>query len=123
MKYPYLLFDADDTLFDFQKGAVRAFEIMCHTCEIPYTPETYRLYHEINKVLWAAFDRGEYESAIAYYVKALAINPDYEPALFKQALSYKEMGDIQSANNLFGEVILRFPDTELARRAQQERGY
>ena len=56
-------------------------------------------------------------------MKALAINPDYEPALFKQAMSYKEMGDIQSANNLFGEVILRFPDTELARRAQQERGY
>ena len=71
----------------------------------------------------AAYDRGEYESAIAYYVKALAINPDYEPALFKQALSYKEMGDIQSANNLFGEVILRFPDTELERRAQQQRGY
>ncbi len=71
----------------------------------------------------AAYDRGEYESAINYYVKALAINPDYEPALFKQALTYKVMGDIQSANNLFGEVILRFPDTELARRAQQERGY
>ena len=59
MKYPYLLFDADDTLFDFQKGAVRAFEIMCRTHNIPHTPENYQLYHEINKVLWAAFDRGE----------------------------------------------------------------
>ena len=71
----------------------------------------------------AAYERGEYESAISYYVKSLAINPNYEPALFKQAMSYKNLGDIQSANSLFGEVILRFPDTELAREAKQERGY
>lgn len=69
------------------------------------------------------FDRGDYQGAIAAYDKALLINPDYEPALFKKALSYKELGDIANANNLFGEVILRFPDTDLARRAQQERGY
>lgn len=25
MNYPYLLFDADDTLFDFQKASTRAF--------------------------------------------------------------------------------------------------
>ena len=71
----------------------------------------------------AAYERGEYENAINYYVKSLAINPDYEPALFRQAMSYKALGDIQSANSLFGEVILRFPDTELAREAKQERGY
>jgi len=59
MKYPYLLFDADDTLFDFPRAAARAFEIMCRTHDIPNTPEVYRLYHEINKVLWAAFDKGE----------------------------------------------------------------
>ena len=82
MKYPYLLFDADDTLFDFQNGAVRAFEIMCHTCEITYTPETYRLYHEINKVLWAAFDRGEVTKEFVTleryvrFLRALQLNRD-----------------------------------------------
>lgn len=59
MKYPYLLFDADDTLFDFPKASSRAFSIMCRTHGIPDTRESYRLYHEINQVLWAAFDRGE----------------------------------------------------------------
>ena len=59
MKYPYLLFDADDTLFDFPKASSRAFEKMCRAHEIPYTEEVYRLYHEINLELWAAFDRGE----------------------------------------------------------------
>ena len=59
MKYEYLLFDADDTLFDFPKASSQAFETMCRTHNIPCTPEVYRLYHEINLELWAAFDRGE----------------------------------------------------------------
>lgn len=59
MKYPYLLFDADDTLFDFPRASSRAFEIMCRGHDIPYTPESYQLYHKINLELWSAFDRGE----------------------------------------------------------------
>lgn len=59
MKYPYLLFDADDTLFDFPKASSGAFAQMCALHDIPNTPEVYQLYHEINLVLWSAFDRGE----------------------------------------------------------------
>lgn len=70
-----------------------------------------------------AYNSGDYTMAISYYDKALAINPDYEQAMYKKAVSYKQMGDIQNANNLFGEIIMRFPGTELARQAQVERGY
>ncbi len=59
MKYPYLLFDADDTLFDFPKASARAFTAMCRANRIPETEETRLLYHGINRELWAAFDRGE----------------------------------------------------------------
>jgi YjjG family noncanonical pyrimidine nucleotidase len=59
MNYPFLLFDADDTLFDFPKASARAFAVMCEKHSISNTPETYQIYHDINKVLWAAFDRGE----------------------------------------------------------------
>ena len=59
MKYPILLFDADDTLFDFPQASSHAFSTLCRTHDIPNTQETRALYHEINKVLWAAFDRGE----------------------------------------------------------------
>lgn len=116
MKYPYLLFDADDTLFDFQKGAVRAFEIMCHTCEIPYTPETYRLYHEINKVLWAAFDRGEVTKEFVTleryvrFLKALQLNRD--PA---------------QCNHVYltalGEGVFPLPHAEEVCRALAKRGH
>ena len=40
MKYPYLLFDADDTLFDFPRASARAFSIMCRMNDIPDTPDT-----------------------------------------------------------------------------------
>jgi len=59
MTYTYLLFDADDTLFDFPKASLNAFSVMCELNDIPNTPDTYQLYYEINYRLWAAFDRGE----------------------------------------------------------------
>ena len=39
MKYSYLLFDADDTLFDFPRASARAFSIMCSLHNIPDTPD------------------------------------------------------------------------------------
>ena len=59
MKFSYLLFDADDTLFDFPKASARAFSAMCRSNGVPDTLDTRALYHRINQELWAAFDRGE----------------------------------------------------------------
>lgn len=59
MKFSYLLFDADDTLFDFPKASARAFSAMCRSNGVPDTLDTRALYHRINQKLWAAFDRGE----------------------------------------------------------------
>jgi len=82
MKFPYLLFDADDTLFDFPKAASRAFSIMCQSNDIPETAETYRLYDEINAVLWAAFEREEVSKSFVTheryirFLKALELERD-----------------------------------------------
>jgi len=69
------------------------------------------------------YEKADYKTAISYYDKALAIKADYEEAMFRKAMSYKKLGDIQNANNLFGEVIIRFPNTEFAAQAKAERGY
>jgi len=82
MNYPYLLFDADDTLFDFPQAAAHAFSTMCQTHDIPNTPETRQLYHEINLVLWSSFDRGEVSKEFVTlerfvrFLKALALDRD-----------------------------------------------
>ena len=60
MKYPYLLFDADNTLFDFDRANQEAFHAVCRQFDIPDSDETFQLYERCNNEMWAAFDRGEY---------------------------------------------------------------
>jgi YjjG family noncanonical pyrimidine nucleotidase len=82
MKYRYLLFDADDTLFDFPRASLEAFASMCQSNNIPYTSENYQLYYNINHALWAAFDRGEVTKEFVTleryirFLKALQLNRD-----------------------------------------------
>lgn len=57
--YPYLLFDADNTLFNFDVGNRNAFHAVCTQCDIPDTEEVFRLYETCNNEMWQAFDRGE----------------------------------------------------------------
>jgi len=59
VRFPYLLFDADNTLFDFNRANRAAFHQVCTDCELPESEENYRLYESINGALWQAFDRGE----------------------------------------------------------------
>ena len=75
MNYHNLLFDADDTLFDFHQASLQAFAVMCQKNDIPNTPEVYQVYYDINHVLWAAFDRGEVTKeylTLERYVRFLA---------------------------------------------------
>ena len=94
MKYPYLLFDADDTLFDFPQAHTQAFAAMCGLHDVPNTEEHRALYHQINQELWHAFDRGEVSKVfvtLERYVRffqalgldrdAAAANRDYLQAL------------------------------------------
>ena len=59
MKYPYLLFDADNTLFNFDRANQEAFHAVCRQFDIPDSDETFQLYERCNNEMWAAFDRGE----------------------------------------------------------------
>lgn len=116
MKYEYLLFDADDTLFDFPKASSRAFEKMCRTHDIPCTPEVYGLYHQINLELWAAFDRGEVTKdfvTLERYVRFLrALELDRDPAACNR--------DYLSA---LGEGVYPLPHAEAVCRELRARGH
>ncbi len=58
MRYPYLLFDADNTLFDFDANELSAFQCTIANQNIPYSPELYAIYHHCNKELWHEYDLG-----------------------------------------------------------------
>ena len=66
---------------------------------------------------------GDFAGAIGYYDAALRISPDYVEAKYKKALAYKTMGDVDTANNLFKEIITNYPDDRFANESKKERGY
>lgn len=59
MKYDIILFDADQTLFDFEKSERYALEKTIQKLGFLYTEETHlALYHDMNKKIWKEFEEG-----------------------------------------------------------------
>ena len=58
-RYAYLLFDADNTLFDFEAANHNAFAQTCQYCGLTYSEELYEFYESINRPLWHQLDKGE----------------------------------------------------------------
>ena len=58
-RYKVLLFDADRTLFDFDKGETLALSEALLELPVTASPEMLSAYKEINDSLWKALERGE----------------------------------------------------------------
>lgn len=117
IRYPYVLLDADNTLYDFDLAEHKA---LCKVLsERGYTPneDTLKIYLDINNALWDAFARGEvkqefllverfrrFQEAMggshdpvqfnADYVKALGSNADLIPGALDFCRHLSEMGCI-----------------------------
>lgn len=60
--YQWLLFDADNTLFDFNKAEAKSFRLTCAHFGIPFTPRVMAQYKAINHDTWSRFERGEFSA-------------------------------------------------------------
>lgn len=58
-KYDTILFDADGTLFDFDRSEANAVGEVLTICGLPADADTISLYHGINDAEWKALERGE----------------------------------------------------------------
>ena len=58
-RYDILLFDADNTLFDFSLAERIAFRETAERGALPYSEELYKRYSAINEGLWKRLERGE----------------------------------------------------------------
>ena len=58
-RYEYLLFDADNTLFDFSLAEYISFGETCRVGNLPYSEELYRTYSAINDSLWKRIEKKE----------------------------------------------------------------
>jgi YjjG family noncanonical pyrimidine nucleotidase len=59
MRYPWILFDADDTLFDFKRSARHALALTLEDYKIEATETHFQIYETINHEVWLAFERLE----------------------------------------------------------------
>lgn len=66
---------------------------------------------------------GDYDAALHYYEKYMEINDRNPQIIFNMAMIYKTKGDEDTADQLFGQVIMNFSDSQLAEQAKAERGY
>ncbi|MBQ7374216.1 MAG: YjjG family noncanonical pyrimidine nucleotidase [Clostridia bacterium] len=103
MKYEFILFDADDTLFDFQKTAKKNFEQTCKKLGVPFKDGYYEIYRDINQGYWDLFSLGKVEKSvlkkmrfvdfgkvIGYEIDADEFMPEYESGLAKISILYPE---------------------------------
>lgn len=115
IRYPYVLLDADNTLYDFDAAEHKALGKVL--TDRGYTPDqqTRKIYLDINNALWDAFARGEvkqefllverfrrFEEAMggghdpvqfnADYVKALGSNADLIPGALDFCRRLSDMG-------------------------------
>ena len=66
---------------------------------------------------------GDYELALKYYEEYMEFDDRNPQIIFNMAMIYKTVGDEETSDQLFGQVIMNFEDEELAARAKEERGY
>ena len=66
---------------------------------------------------------GDHELALHYYESYMAINDRNPQIIYNMAMIYQAMEDTETADQLFGQVIMNFSDSELAAQAQEQRGY
>ncbi len=57
------MFDADGTLFDFDQAAAYALKTTFHQYELPYETQYIERYLDINRSVWALFEKGEISAA------------------------------------------------------------
>lgn len=71
----------------------------------------------------AARDGQRLDEALDYYQKSLNIKGDNPQVIYDMALIYQGRDERDKANELFGQVIMNYPNTELAGLAKEARGY
>ena len=66
---------------------------------------------------------GDYDMALKYYEEYMEFDDRNPQIIFNMAMIYKNKGDEETSDQLFGQVIMNFEDAELAAKAKEERGY
>ena len=92
--YNHVLFDADNTLLDFDRAQLICFKKVIEYYDLPFSEDTFQKYESINHVLWQMFEQGK-------------IDKDSVQSLrFKKLFSYlNKIIDGAEANHIFQQEL------------------
>ena len=66
---------------------------------------------------------GDYAGAVSYYDASLRIQPDNAAVMYDKAAALEAQGQEDEADDLFGQIIDAYPDTDYAVMSREQRGY
>jgi 2-haloacid dehalogenase len=88
-RYEWLLFDADGTLFDFERAECAALEQTFQQIGLAFAPAHLTTYRQINHALWQGVERGELKPAFVklrrFELLLEALQLTHSPAAFSAA--------------------------------------
>ncbi len=62
-RYPWLLFDLDDTLLDFRRAEAEALRLAFEASAVPFEDAWLPVYHHVNGEAWQALEQGRIDPA------------------------------------------------------------
>lgn len=68
-------------------------------------------------------EAGDLDMALRYYEEYMEFDDRNPQIIFNMAMIYKQKGNEDTSDQLFGQVIMNFEDSDLAEKAKEERGY
>ncbi len=77
----------------------------------------------LEKLALQSTEAGDVDQALRYYEEYMEFNDRNPQIIFNMAMIYKNKGEEETSDQLFGQVIMNFDDEELAAKAKEERGY
>ncbi|MBR5267538.1 MAG: hypothetical protein IKU20_05030 [Lachnospiraceae bacterium] len=77
----------------------------------------------LEKLAIQSTEAGDNDQALRYYEEYMKFDDRNPQIIFNMAMIYKNKGEEETSDQLFGQVIMNFDDEELAAKAKEERGY
>jgi 2-haloacid dehalogenase len=104
MPYTWLLFDADDTLFDYQLAETKALRITFEHFGQVYRFQYLQIYQVINRQVWEGYERGETSASELRLKRFRLLFEEIGISLDPQDFSQHYLDNLAQASDLFPGV-------------------
>ena len=100
-KYYCILFDADNTLLDFDAAERQAVTDMLAEYELPHDEAAYETYHKVNRELWDSLAKGQLNKQKLFQIRF---------SRFMQAMQLPDNGKGKAMNDRYEELLATHAD-------------